>query len=177
MTQFVFNSINRKNYSEIAKAINVTLGKEKPVIICVGSDLSVGDSLGPFVGTRLTENENNDYFVYGTLENPITAKEVKTINEKIKRMHPFSKVLVVDAALGKNSEIGYIKVFEGGIKPGLGVKKDLPLIGDVSIIAIVGEYQSNYYSLSGKERLNAVYLMGQDIAKAINIAFNKEKTH
>ncbi len=173
MTQFVFNSASRKNYVEIAKAINLACGEEKPVIVCVGSDLTVGDSLGPFVGTKLVESESNRFYVYGTLKNPITAKEVKTISEKIKRLHPYSKILVVDAALGKASEIGYVKVLEGGIKPGLGVKKDLPLIGDVSIIAIVGEYTAKYYATTNNERFNVIYLMGNDIAKAITLAFNE----
>lgn len=171
MTQFVFNSANRKNYVEIAKAIKLTCNNEKPIIICVGSDLTVGDSLGPFVGTKLIESENPSYFVYGTLKSPITAKEIKSLSENVKLIHPNSKILVVDAALGKSSEIGYVKVLDGGIKPGLGVKKNLPLIGDVSIIAIVGEYKNQYYSLSGNERLNLIYTMGLDIAKAIELAF------
>jgi putative sporulation protein YyaC len=90
----------------------------------------------------------------------------------VKRIHPNSKILVVDAALGKSSEIGYVKVLDGGIKPGLGVKKDLPLMGDCSIIAIVGEYAANFYTLSGNERFNLIYLMGLDIARAINLAYN-----
>lgn len=173
MTQFVFNSASRKNYVEIAKAIKLICKNEKPVVICIGSDLTVGDSLGPFVGTKLVENKNNSYYVYGTLKNPITAKEVKEISERVKKIHPKSKILVVDAALGKNSEIGYVKVLDSGIKPGLGVKKDLPVIGDVSIIAIVGEYTANYYNLSGNERFNLVYLMGVDIANAIDTALSE----
>lgn len=172
MTQFVFNSASRKNYVEMAKAIKLTCGKEKPVIICVGSDLTVGDSLGPYVGTKLNECGNTDYYVYGTLKNPITAKEVKTISEKIKLVHPNSKILVIDAALGKNSEIGYVKVLDNGIKPGLGVKKDLPLIGDTAIIAIVGEYSGNFCALSGNERFNLIYLMASDIVRAIDLAYN-----
>ncbi len=173
MTQFVFNSASRTNYFEMAKAIKLTCNDKRPVIICVGSDLTVGDSLGPFVGTKLIESKNSSIFVYGTLKNPITAKEVKTISENVKLMHPNSKILVVDAALGNASEIGYVKILDGGIKPGLGVKKDLPLIGDVSIIAIVGEYKAKNYTLSGNERFNLVYTMGVDIAKAINLALNE----
>lgn len=173
MVQFVFNSASRKNYQEIAKCLSLICGKEKPIIICVGSDIAVGDSLGPFVGTKLIENLNNDFFVYGSLKNPITAKEVKTVSRKIKLIHPNSKIIVVDAALGKKSEIGYVKVLDRGIKPGLGVKKNLPLIGDVSIIAIVGEYSGKNYILTGKERFNLIYTMGIDIANGITLAFNK----
>ena len=173
MIQYVFNSASRNNYFEMAKALKTICNNEKPIVVCVGSDLTVGDSLGPFVGTTIIKDNKLDFFVYGTLENPITAREVETVSKKIKLIHPNSKVLVVDAALGKKSEIGYVKVLDSGIKPGLGVKKDLPLLGDFSIIAIVGEYLDKKYAISKNERFNLVYLMGQDIAKAINMEFNE----
>ena len=70
-----------------------------PVIICVGSDLVVGDSLGPLIGTMIRKN-NIDAFVYGTLENPITANEIPRLNERVRSAHPKSPVLVIDAAVG-----------------------------------------------------------------------------
>ena len=49
-----------------------------PVILCIGSDLSVGDSLGPVTGTKIKEKLRGlDCYVYGTLSKPITAHEVK----------------------------------------------------------------------------------------------------
>ena len=38
--------------------------KKTPVIACVGSDLSVGDSLGPIVGTKLKESWQDSMFMF-----------------------------------------------------------------------------------------------------------------
>ncbi len=53
------------------------LQSQPPVILCIGSDLSVGDSLGPVAGTKLREKlQGLNCYVYGTLSKPITAHEV-----------------------------------------------------------------------------------------------------
>src|SRR3954447_9090991 len=61
------------------------------VIVCIGTDRSTGDSLGPLVGTLLEEKNPNSFYVYGTLEDPIhavnLAEKLKEIKEK--HFHPF----------------------------------------------------------------------------------------
>ncbi len=45
----------------------------KPIVfLCVGTDRSTGDSLGPLVGSKLAEL-NKDLYLYGTLEEPVHA--------------------------------------------------------------------------------------------------------
>ena len=92
----------------------------------VGTDAVSGDSLGPFVGTLLKEMEV-PAFIYGYLDNPITAQKISSVLAFIKSTHPDSKVLVIDSAVGKIDEIGLIKISNSGIKPGLGADKDLPI--------------------------------------------------
>ena len=49
-----------------------------PVIVCIGSDLAIGDSLGPITGSMLKyKTQGLGVFVYGTLATPVTAKEIK----------------------------------------------------------------------------------------------------
>ena len=172
MTEYIFNTFNRNNKKEVSNAIVNLYQTKKPVIICVGSDLDVGDSLGPYIGTKLSEKLENS-IVYGTLKSPITAKEIKTISEKIKQIHPASKVLVIDAALGREDEIGYVKVQNKGIKPGLGVKKNLPEIGDVSIIGIVGTYKNTINEQTEPTRLNLIYNIANTIIGGVEEALNK----
>ena len=52
--------------------------KEKPpVVVCVGSDLAIGDSLGPIVGSMLKyKTQGLQLYIYGTLAAPVTAKEI-----------------------------------------------------------------------------------------------------
>jgi len=169
MINFVFNSKGRENYGEIAKIIKQYYNYDVPVIICVGSDLVVGDSLGPIVGSSLVKLLQGKAYVYGTLTSPVTASEVPIIYDKIKRLHPRSKTIVIDAAVGNKEDIGLIKIYTDGIKPGLGVNKNLPKIGDLSIIGIVGDKNE---SLSGV-RLNLVSLLSRDIINGLCLAFTK----
>ena len=161
MNQYVFNSIKRNNSKEISKTIQLLYGDKTPIIICIGSDLVIGDSLGPYVGTILNEKLQGKAFVYGTLQNPITANEISVINSKIKKLHPNSQIIVIDAAVGYKSEVGYVKITDKGIKPGLGANKNLPRIGDVSIIGIVSDFESN--NVSFETRFSLVYKIALDI--------------
>ncbi|MBR2322788.1 MAG: spore protease YyaC [Clostridia bacterium] len=170
MSIYVFNSAKRDNSEEISKAVKLLYNTDKPVIICVGSDLVVGDSLGPIVGSELIKNLQGKAFVYGTLDSPVTAKEIPVIQDEIKKLHPYSKILVIDAAVGNKEEIGYVKISSVGIKPGLGVNKNLPIIGDVSVIGIVSD--KNDKNLNFSTRFSLVYKLLSDIVSGIIKAFN-----
>ncbi len=139
-----------------------------PVIICVGSDLSVGDSLGPVTGTRLKEKlKGLNVFVYGTLSKPITAHEVKYISQFIRNTHPGSPVIAIDAAVGTAGDIGLIKIAKRGLKPGSGANKRLARLGDVSIMGIVAEKSLFNYSLFSSTRLNLVYKMADVVSEGV----------
>jgi hypothetical protein len=43
------------------------------VIVCVGTDRSTGDSLGPLVGTALARFHSPLFHLYGTLDEPVHA--------------------------------------------------------------------------------------------------------
>lgn len=151
----------------IAKNLEIiTQNCENLVFIFVGTDANVGDSLGPLVGTLIDINDNKIY-KYGSLNTPITAKEVPYIANFIKKAHPDSFIIVVDAALGKKQDIGQIKVLKEGIRPGLGVNKNLPTIGDASIIGIIGEKNAFSESILALTRLSCVYQMANVIKEGI----------
>ena len=139
-----------------------------PVIVCVGSDLSVGDSLGPVTGTKLKNKlKGLNVYVYGTLEKPITAHEIKYTAEFIKNTHPNSTVIAVDAAVGCAGDIGLIKLANRSLKPGSGANKRLTKIGDVSVLGIVAEKTLFNYSLFSSTRLNIVYKMADIISEGL----------
>ena len=139
-----------------------------PVIVCIGSDLSVGDSLGPVTGTKLKERlKGQNVYVYGTLAKPITAHEVKYTNQFIRITHPDSTVIAIDAAVGTAGDIGLIKVAKRGLKPGSGANKRLAKVGDVSVMGIVAEKSLFNYSLFSATRLNIVYKMAEIIADGV----------
>ena len=144
------------------------LQSQPPVILCIGSDLSVGDSLGPVAGTKLREKlQGLNCYVYGTLSKPITAHEVKYMNEFLRSTHPENPVIAIDAAVGLAGDIGLIKLAKKGITPGSGANKRLAKVGDVSIMGIVAEHSAFNYSLFSATRLNVVYKMAEIIAEGV----------
>ena len=150
MTKYVFNSANHFEFYPISKCLKQFLYNSYPVFICFGSSLSVGDSLGPIIGLKTLNKLKGKCYVYGTLKATITAKEAFIIYKTIKNLHPKSQIVIIDAAVGQKTDVGLIKVFNDGIKPGLGVDKNLDKVGDVSIIGIIGEKQEfNKNILSG----------------------------
>ena len=140
--------------------------KSAPIILCIGSDLAIGDSLGPVVGTML-RRKGYAGAVYGTLKNPVTAKEVKYINDFLKRTHPGAPVIAIDSAVGEESDIGLIKVTDGALKPGSGANKRLGKVGDISVLGIVASRTAFSYSVLNLTRLNMVYGMAEAVSDAI----------
>lgn len=105
------------------------------VWVCVGTDRSTGDSLGPFVGTMLTEAGVPN--VYGTLDHPIHALNLAETLERIKEAHPDACIIGIDACLGKAKSVGSMKLRDGALEPGIAAGKVLPSVGDYNIIGVV----------------------------------------
>lgn len=156
-----FDILPKSNDFELDCAL-LTLGF-RPVIMCIGSDRVTGDCLGPIVGQMLTER-GADAFVYGTLSHPVTALNLKDSWRRIKRVHPDKKVLAIDSSVGKESDIGKIRVAFGSIAPGSADGKKLPKVGDVSITATVTDLNKTPLSAV---RLGVVYSLARDITERI----------
>ena len=160
----VFNDNCSIGISQALKECNFQ--SKQPIFVCIGSDLVLGDSLGPLIGTLL-RRKNINAFVYGTLENPITAKEVQTAGPYVKEVHPDCITIAIDAAVGNQDDVGLIRIIDDGLKPGLGVNKKLAKIGDISIIAVVSGKSLQNESLFNLTRLNLIYKMSNAIADGI----------
>ncbi len=140
---------------------------KNPVYMCIGTDKVFSDSLGPKVGSLLNENMSKPCFVYGLCKQNITAENLVYCYDFIRQMHPSSQIVVIDAAVGVREQIGKIQISHGGIVPGAATNKNLPTVGDISIVGIVADKgMSDFYTLnSTKERL--VNQVAQFIAKSI----------
>lgn len=167
---YSFNLYNSLAADGICLSLKKTVPDKEftPVVLCIGSDLSVGDSLGPVTGTKLKEKlAGLNCFIYGTMSKPITAHEVKYMNEFLKCTHPDCPVIAVDAAVGIAGDIGLIKIAKRAIKPGSGANKKLSKVGDVSVMGIVAERSVFNYSLFSATRLNFIYKMSEIISDGI----------
>ncbi|WP_352418381.1 spore protease YyaC [Proteiniborus sp.] len=136
------------------------------VILCIGTDRSTGDCLGPLTGYKLSYIPRiySKVSVLGTLEEPVHAKNLE---EKITYIYssynnPF--VIAIDACLGKLERVGYINVAKGPLKPGAGVNKDLPNVGDIHVTGVVNLGGFMEYIILQNTRLCTVMKMADIIS-------------
>ena len=154
--------------SKIAAAIAAIAGEtgqHRPLtVVCVGTDRSTGDSLGPLVGTLLLWNAFEGE-VMGDLDNPVHAENLESATS---RLHsPRGLVIGVDACLGTRQEVGTVMVRPGPLRPGLGVKKKLAPVGDLYVAGVVNVGGFMEYMVLQNTRLSLVLKMAQIIAAGI----------
>ncbi|MGI6575108.1 MAG: spore protease YyaC [bacterium] len=153
------------------------LGTRPLVVLCIGTDRSTGDSLGPLIGTRLMELRPPMATVLGTLEEPVHAANLQVYLTRIKENPQNPLVLALDACLGRKENIGTITIARGPLKPGAGVKKELPPVGQLHITGIVNVGGFMEYFVLQNTRLSIVHRMAMNIADVIHhslLNFQKE---
>lgn len=136
------------------------------VVVCIGTDRSTGDSLGPITGTLLRER-NTGVDVYGTLEHPVHATNLNETLVLLSEKHRGAHIIAVDACLGKADNVGVVTVGSGSLRPGAGVNKDLPAIGEVYITGVVNVGGFMEYFVLQNTRLFLVYRLAETIAAGI----------
>lgn len=112
-------------------------GKKVKVVLCIGSDRSTGDSLGPLVGTCLSKLQLPRTLVRGTLADPVHALNLEGCINEFKSRANNQLVIAVDASLGKPGNVGMIEIGRGPLYPGAGVNKKLPPVGNIYLSGIV----------------------------------------
>lgn len=157
-----FNSSNQNTHIELGKCIleyfeHTISETATPVILCIGTDRATGDCLGPLVGEQL-QQYNPRFKVYGTLDTPVHALNLKNTIDSINTEHLNPVVIAIDASLGLKTHVGYITVSNAPIAPGKGVNKKLPAIGDISITGIVNTSGKNPNLLHNTRLFNVMQL-------------------
>lgn len=109
-----------------------------PVIVCIGTTKVIGDSLGPFTGDYLKDVFKVRAFVYGDSRRSVTASNFSEYKRYIEKTHLGSPVIALDACLGREEEIGKIKLSDRGVLAGGALGKSLGRIGDLGLLSIVG---------------------------------------
>ncbi|WP_445489241.1 spore protease YyaC [Niallia sp. 03133] len=137
------------------------------VFVCIGTDRSTGDSLGPLIGTLLSEKNIAPFNVYGTLEDPIHALNLEEKLKEINTMHKNPFIIGIDACLGRMKSIGIIQLGDGPVKPGSGVNKELPHVGNIHITGIVNISGFMEFLVLQNTRLSLVLNMAKTISKGI----------
>ena len=131
--QYAYEALGRELYTLLEHTRKET---QPVVILCIGTDRVTGDALGPLVGHQLYTSANN-FIIYGNLEHPVHAINLAETMERIYQKYEDPYVIAIDASLGTKEHIGYVTLRQGPLKPGQGIAKNLPEIGDISITGIV----------------------------------------
>ncbi|SDY36848.1 spore protease YyaC [Thermoactinomyces sp. DSM 45892] len=161
------SALNHCTHSLYQHLLQLPHGR-KIVCVCIGTDRSTGDSLGPLVGSILQKKTFPDIAeVYGTLDEPVHALNLASTVEMIQQHHPDHYMIAIDACLGQLKNVGSIQVSQGSIKPGAGVNKDLPEVGNLSITGIVNVSGFMEYLVLQNTRLSLVMNMAEIIAESI----------
>lgn len=143
------------------------------IILCVGTDRSTGDSLGPITGTLLGKNDTYPARVIGNVHEPVHASNLEENIERIYQNYANPFVIAIDAGLGKQNSVGYIDVKKGPLKPGTGVKKKLPEVGDMHITGLVNVGGYMEYLVLQSTRLSIVFKMAEIISAALCLSIDK----
>lgn len=185
------NSLNIKRKNEIAyidatenmamfelktKIVNLLENFDKNnkiIILCIGTDRVTGDSLGPLVGYKLSKLPlDKNVYVYGTLEDPVHAKnlddKINQINKKFKK----KIIIAVDASLGSENYVNYITIVKDSISPGAGINKNLTKVGDISITGIVNTSGILEVSVLQNTRLSLVMKLADIISSSLWVSLN-----
>lgn len=148
------------------------------IIVCIGTDRSTGDALGPLIGTRLKDRQFLKAKIYGTLNEPVHAMNLKTTLDSIYQTYQDPFVIGIDACLGKYNQIGMVTIGDGPVIPGAGVNKKLCPVGDMHMTGIVNVSGYMEYIVLQNTRLSLVMSMANVMADSIMIALNHyEKKH
>lgn len=144
-------------------------GQKPRAILCIGSDRSTGDALGPLVGSRLASLElPRPTIIMGTLAEPVHALNLFAKTQELGN-RGCAQIIAVDACLGRPETIGLVEIGTGPLHPGAGVKKKLPPVGQAYLSGIVNTGGAMEQLVLQSTRLYTVITLAEVIAGALHL--------
>lgn len=141
---------------------------EQIVFLCIGTDRSSGDALGPLVGSRLVELGFEH--VIGTLPSPCDAGNLEQL---LLNIPSESIIIAIDACLGAASSVGSFLVSGQPLQPAQSVGLTLPAVGNYSVAAVVNANSPKPYWTLQMTSLHLVMQMADQIALAVAEGFQR----
>lgn len=156
-------------YDLVCRLKRLGIKRDAPkILLCIGTDRSTGDSLGPLVGSKIGAAKQDFFEVFGTLDKPVHASNLKEMVEEIYSNYDNPFIIAVDASLGSIESVGCISLGDGSLQPGAGVNKTLPPVGQIHITGIVNVGGFMEYLVLQNTRLNLVMRLADTIEKGLN---------
>lgn len=137
---------------------------EKIAVVCIGSDKITGDSFGPLTGHLLLRTGAPGAAVYGSLEKPVHALSLSDTLGRFDPRRTFT--IAVDACVGDPAHVGCVLMGPGALRPGGGLGKTLPAVGDIAISGVAAPDGDAFRNLQNAS-LGMVYRMAEATAAAV----------
>lgn len=150
---------------KLIRAVDKTY--EEIAVVCIGTDRSTGDSYGPLTGHLLSRMPQTGFRLFGTFEKPVHALTLPDALSQIDSTRTL--VIAVDASVGGARYVGYVGMSPSPVRPGSGLGKDLPPVGDVSITGIAAESGLAPFLMLQNASLGMVYNMAEKTFRAIHM--------
>lgn len=171
-TNFYIDSTSPNSYEDIRdylyNKLKPIIKDKRPIIfLCIGSDRCTGDSLGPIIGYKLQFLKRKNFYIYGTLENPIHSKNITIILERIKYNFENPFIIAIDACLGSFQNVGKVIIKNEPLTPGAALNKNLPPVGDMSITGVVNISGNFEFMVLQNTRLCTVMALADSISNGI----------
>lgn len=129
-------NINTQEFSQHLKRI---INKDS-IFVCLGTDKIIFDSLGPYVG-HLLKKRIPYLKIYGTLENPITSKNINYLNLNN------TNIIAIDSFITNDSNhLNYISLYDEPVIPAGGSLSPIgsyKIVGNVDINSNPNIYRNN----------------------------------
>lgn len=138
------------------------------VVVCIGTDRSTGDSYGPLTGHMLSRVRFCDFQLFGTFREPVHALTLPQTLSLIDLSA--SLVIAVDASVGSPDYVGHIGMGTEPVRPGSGLGKELPAVGDISITGIAAAGGVAPFLMLQNASLGMIYNMAEKTCYAIQTA-------
>ncbi|GAA0467776.1 spore protease YyaC [Alkalibacillus silvisoli] len=151
-----------KNYNEI-------------ILLFIGTDRSTGDSFGPLTGTLLQAKLIKHFHIFGTLKEPVHAKNIQSSLTYINKHHNNPFIIAIDAALGQTDQIKTFKIGNGGLEPGAAFNKQIPPVGDLNVKGFVNTGGFLQLAVLQSTRLSHIMEMSETFAQAISLLDSRLK--
>lgn len=161
--QFLFSKMTKLFYNELPE-------EKETVFLCIGNERSSGDCFGPMTGTLLKQLRVPN--VLGTLEEPVHAKNLVEVYQGI-GANRF--IVAVDASLSSLTDLGTFIIRRRPLTPGSAMGRDLPAVGDMSVVLNVSIGGIANYWLLQTASINMVWKGAHILSRAVFTALHMKK--
>lgn len=158
--------MNAEGLAAFFSGIAVLHSAEEVTFLCIGTDRSTGDALGPLTGSRLLDYGFPN--VAGTLPAPCDADNLV---RRIAEIPEGQIIIAVDACLGPPAVLGCYFAAAQPLRPAQSVGLALPAVGNYSLAAIVDVNSPRPYRTLQTTPLYRVMVMADEIARAAGRGF------